>query len=383
MDDQTESKRTMTAFSASAFLNDVGADMVKPVWPFFVTEVIGASPGFLGFIDGLGDAFAALSQVFSGFLSDKLRKRRIFIWLGYGLSGIGRLGYFIARASWLLVPSKVLDRFGKMRDAPRDAYLAGMIKTEKRGVAFGVLRLFDNLGSIVGALLGLYLVSRLPIRSIMFIAAIPSFLAVIFILYFVRKELSDGTKHVFQGLRFTQFSGDLKMFFLSSGFFTLSAFSFSFLLLAGKRGGFEVLSAPVLFLVFTAVAALTTVSFGGLSDKIGRRNVLALSYFLWVLTLVGFLVFQSKPFVILLFALYGLHRASYEPVVKAYVTELAPADTRSSIIGAFQFVVGIIALPSSLIAGVLWDKLGFQSAFIFSLFFMILAFLTLLQIRSK
>lgn len=358
----------------------MGSDMLQPIWPFFVTNVLGASTSFLGFIDGLGDAFVALSQVFSGYLSDRIRRKKIFIWLGYALAALGRFGYFISYSPNLLVASKLLDRAGKMRDAPRDAYLASVTGEAKRGGSFGTLRMFDSLGSMVGVVLTIILVVYLPIRTIIFLATIPSIVAVILVVAFIRKE-HDHVK-VFKGLARSDLNKDLVMFLISTGIFTLSAFSFSFLLLASNKLGFGVINAPVLFLIFTGMAAFTALPFGKLSDKTGRKPIMALSYLFWGLAAMGFVLFNSKLLIVLLFAIYGLYRGAYEPVFKTFVTELAPENLRASVIGLFQLVIGLLAFPASAIAGWLWQTYDFRAPFILSVALIAIAGIFLLFVKE-
>jgi len=169
-----ENKKTIWLFSLGAFLNDLGYYAVITIWPIFVTSVIGASVTFLGFIDGLGDAFVSLSQASSGFLSDKLRKRKVFIWLGYFLAFISRIVYAVSYQSWQLILGKILDRAGKMRDAPRDAIVADITPREKRASAFGILRAADRGGAVFGLLASILLVGYFSYRQMFFLAAIPS-----------------------------------------------------------------------------------------------------------------------------------------------------------------------------------------------------------------
>ncbi len=381
---EKENKRVLKTFSASAFLNDMGSEMLRPVWPFFVTNVLGASAQFLGFVDGLGDAVVALSQVVSGYFSDRLRKKKVFIWAGYALSAIGRFGYFIARTPAALVPSKILDRAGKMRDAPRDVLLAEAVTHRFRGRAFGVLRASDNAGSVAGIILALILIQFFSLRTIIFLSIFPSIVATILIILFIRRRKEDEIR-IFQGLRFSDLNKNLVLFLITIGIFTLSTFSFSFLLLAADKFGLNVVWAPLLFFIFTLVTAFLAIPFGKLSDKIGRKKVIALSFVFWILTAGGFLFFVNKALIVLMFVLYGVHRGAFEPVFKTFVTELAPAHIRASTIGIFQLVIGILAFPASFIAGTLWQRIGFQAPFIFSAFLAIVAlvFLSLVKERAN
>jgi len=160
---------------------------------------------------------------------------------------------------------------------------------------------------------------------------------------------------------------NFKLFLLLSALFALGSFSYSFLLVYAEDVGFETGFIPVLYLVFTAVASLVSLPFGKLADKMGRKTVLILAYTLWGLMCLGFISVSSLAGVALLFVVYGLHRGAIEPVQKAFVSELAPLDYRASVLGTFQMIVGLCALPASLIAGLLWISLGRLVPFYFSL----------------
>ncbi len=172
-----------------------------------------------------------------------------------------------------------------------------------------------------------------------------------------------------------------KLFLLLSAIFALGAFSYSFLLVYAERVGFA--ESPVLYLVFTAVASLTALSFGKLADRLGRRLVLILGYLLWGLMCVGFVYTENYLGIIFLFVLYGLHRGAVEPVQRTFVSELSPVEHRASLLGAFQMTVGLCALPASLIAGLLWDAFGRQAPFYFSLGLTTLTIMLMLSLREK
>jgi len=148
-----ESKRTIRILAAASFLNDFGSDIIYPVWPFFVTSVLGANMAVLGFIDGLGEAIVSLSSAASGYASDRLKRRKVFIWLGYLFGSASRIGYAVATVWQHLIPLRVLDRMGKIRSAPRDAIIADLSTDQNRGGNFGLLRTMDNLGALCGKMI--------------------------------------------------------------------------------------------------------------------------------------------------------------------------------------------------------------------------------------
>ena len=380
--DEKESKRAIRIFGLASFLNDMGSDMIYPIWPLFVTNVLKANMSTLGFIDGLGEAIVSLSQIVSGYISDRIRKRKIFIWPGYLMSSISRVGYAISSIWQHLIPFKILDRAGKIRGAPRDAEIADLSTDENRGKNFGFLRTMDNLGAVCGTLLCLLLFNKLGYKNLFLIAAIPSFIGAIIILMFI-KERRAGITKVFRSLTLKDFNRNLILFLILSTIFALGAFSYSFLLIFAKELGFQIKFIPVLYLIFSVVATLTALPFGGLSDKLGRKPILILSYIFWILLCICFAFIKSYWVIFVVFVLYGLHKGSLEPVQRTFVSELSPEKYRASILGTYQMVIGLSALPASFIAGILWDKIGMSTPFIFSLILTVLAIFMLFFVKEK
>jgi len=380
--EERESKRSIRIFGLASFLNDMGSDMIYPIWPLFVTNVLKANMSALGFIDGLGEAIVSLSQAVSGYISDRIRKRKIFIWPGYLMSAISRIGYAISSIWQHLIPFKILDRAGKIRGAPRDAEVADLSTDENRGRNFGFLRTMDNLGAVCGILLCLLLFNKLGYKNLFLIAAIPSIIGVTLIFIFV-KERRAGLTKIFKSLTLKDFNRNLILFLILSTIFALGAFSYSFLLIFAKELGFQIKFIPVLYLIFSVVATLTALPFGVLSDKLGRKPILILSYIFWILLCICFAFIKNYWIIFLVFVLYGLHRGSLEPVQKTFVSELSPEEYRASILGTYQMVIGLTALPASFIAGILWDKISMSTPFILSFILTIISIILLLFVREK
>ena len=362
-----ESRRTIRTFAAASFLNDLGSDIINPVWPLFVTQVLKANMAALGFLDGLGEAVVSLSQAVAGYYSDKIRKRKVFIWTGYLCGAVSRLGYAASSVWPLLVPFRILDRAGKIRGAPRDAMLADVSTDADRGRHFGLLRAMDNAGSVAGILVSIALVGVLGYRLLFALAAVPSLIGALLILRNIR-ELKSPVTRVFKGLSLRDVDRNLALYFVLNAVFALGAFTYSFLLLFAKSEGFRTGDIPVLFLVYSVVAALLSYPFGRLSDRIGRKPVMFIAYGSWaavcaaVLFLGGGLAAGAS-----LFVLYGVHKAALDPVQKTIAAELAPQPYRASVLGAFQMIIGLAAFPASLLAGILWDKAGRTAPFVVSL----------------
>jgi len=379
---QKETKKTIRTFALASFLNDLGSDMIYPIWPLFVTSVLGAPMSALGFIDGLGEAIVSISQAVSGYISDRIRKRKIFVWTGYLFGSLSRVGYAISSVWQHLIPFRILDRAGKIRSAPRDAIIADISTKENRGKNFGLLRAMDNLGAVCGIIVCILFFKLLGYRNLFLLAAIPSVIGASLIFHLIKEKKPADTK-IYKGLSLKDLDKNFKLFLLLSSFFALGSFSYSFLLIYAKEFGFQTAFVPVLYLVFTAVASIFSVPFGKLSDKIGRKQVLMLSYIFWGLVCLSFIFFRSHLAIILTFVLYGLHKGALEPVQKTFVSELSPIKYRASSLGGFQMVVGLCALPASLIAGILWDKISIFMPFYFSLSLTALSIIMLIFVKEN
>lgn len=380
--DRTETKKTIRVFAAASFLNDLGSDIIYPLWPLFVTTVLKANMSVLGFLDGLGEALVSLSQAASGFVSDRTRRRKIFIWTGYLCGGLSRLGYSVSAVWQHLIPFRILDRAGKIRSAPRDALVADLSTAENRGRHFGLLRSMDNLGAFVGILISIAFINILGYRLLFALAAIPSLIGSLLILAVIKEKKHDAAR-IFKGLSLRDIDRNFKLYLLLSSLFALGAFSYSFLLIYAREFGFGVGFVPVLYLIFTAAASLFSYPFGRLSDKLGRKKVLAAAYFFWAAVCLGIIFSRSHFLIVLVFVLYGVHKAALDPVQKTFVCELAPLPFRASCLGAFQMIIGFCSLPASLVAGLLWEKFGKLTPFYLSLALTALAGLILFLVKEK
>lgn len=377
-----ETKKTIRTFLWASFLNDMGSDMIYPVWPLFVTTVLKANMSALGFLDGLGEALVSISQAASGYLSDRLRKRKVFIWSGYLCGALSRIGYSLSGTWQHLVPFRIMDRAGKIRGAPRDAMIADLSANENRGKNFGLLRTMDHLGAVCGIIICIVLVGPLGYRNLFLLAALPTAIGTFLILVLIKEQKGRRTR-IFKGLALKDLGRDFRLFLALSVIFALGSFSYSFLLIYAKSLGFEASFVPVLYLVFTAAAALFSLPLGKLSDKVGRKPVLVLSYILWGMVSLCFMLFQNRAAIFLAFVLYGLHKAALEPVQKTFVAELAPQEYRASALGGFQMVTGLCALPASLTAGLLWDKTGMFMPLLLSLGLTTTAIVMLIFVKEK
>lgn len=345
-------KKELWSFGFASFFNDLGSDLIAPIWPLFITTILGANMIVLGFLDGFGIAIVSISNALSGWLSDKIGKRKLFIYLGYLLSGLARVGYYISPTWHYLIPFKAIDRVGKIRGAPRDAFVSEITEKKNRGKWFGLLRSMDALGAVFGTIVAYVLITFVSVRNILLIAAVPSTISALIIFLTIKEK---KVKQLHTPIKKIKLDKNLKKFFIISIIFSFATLSYSFLLVFAKQFGFSDSNVILLYFLFNIVYSLFAYQFGKLADKKGRKFVVVLSMIIYSIMTIGF-VFANNSFVIvLLFLLFGLFNAAFDPVKRTFVTDLAPKNAKASVIGIYQMVTGLIALPSGLVMGYLWE----------------------------
>jgi len=343
--------------SIVSLLNDLSSEMILPILPLFLGS-LGASGVALGIIGGLRDSVASILNVFSGYWSDRIGRRKIFVVWGYLSSAVFKLFISTATVWQQVLVFAGLERMGKgLRTAPRDAIIADSMGFA-RGRAFGIHRAFDTTGAILGSITGFILLWYFDFSfpAIIFAAAVLSFFSLI-PLYFVR-DVRRKPQHVSLKIGFSRLPRRLKLFILVASIFTLANFSYFFFVLhaQGLFTGKLALGAPILlYILFNIVYTVFAIPFGILSDRIGRAKVLVAGYFLFALTCLGFALFYSITAYVVLFAFYGLVFAMIEGTQRALVSDLAPRNLRATALGTYHTTIGIIALPASIIAGVFWQ----------------------------
>lgn len=352
-----------------SFLTDISSEAIFSVFSIFFTAVLGASTVLLGTIEGLADFSASSLDYVAGFLSDKFGKRKPLAAIGYGFSALAKLMLLIANSTILASMFRVIERLGKsFRGPPRDAWIASLSSKSERGYSFGIHKALDKSGAILGPLLA-YGVIRLygetpdAFRLLFKLALIPVILAVILLLFLKDKpSMPIRTESIFHSYK--SLSRGFKHYLLSAGIFSLAYFSFSFLLLKAYIIGFKVEEVVLLYALFNVSFVIAAPIIGKLSDMIGTRKIIASSYMLYFLMCIGFLLATAKLHIILLFILFGIFYAIDESQSKAYITGMEEKK-KATALGVYSFAVGLVYLPASLIAGLLW-KLSPNYAFMFA-----------------
>ncbi len=383
-------KRNILLFGVVSLLTDVSSEMIYPLLPLFLSTVLGVSIPFIGLIEGIAESTASLMKVVSGWLSDRSRRRKPFVWIGYGLSTVMKPLFALSTAGSHVLVLRFGDRFGKgIRTSPRDAMIADSSPEKEKGKSFGLHRAMDSLGAVLGPLAAFILLPLVGgnLRWIFLLAFIPALAAVLVIFFFVReveRDVSASTKTAktdFQGVR--ALGSEFRYFVLIVCLFTLGNSSDAFLVLRARDLGLSTATIPLVWLFFNGVNTICSVPGGMLSDRVGRKRVIFWSFLFYGLVYLGFALALRPLHVWLLFGLYGVYYGFSEGVLRAYVADLVPSRLRGTAYGIFHTASGTMAFPASLIMGILWHRLGASWAFVFGAVLALFSAILLLRLPHK
>lgn len=352
-----------------SLLTDASSEMVYPVLPLFLVNVLGAPVSAIGLIESLAEAAASFMKLASGWLSDHVGRRKPLIALGYTLSNLVKPVLALTQTWPAVLGLRVTDRLGKgIRTAPRDALIAESCSEESRGRSFGVHRALDTLGAAIGPFVAWAVLSLHSdgYRTVFIISAVPGVLAILVALLAVRETGKGKRDGKALKVSFKDFSKPLAAFTAISFVFGVANSSDAMLILRAQDLGAKAATIPLMYVVFNLVGALLAAPLGARSDKVGRRRLLIFGFAGYALVYLGFALAHSPVAPWLLFALYGVPYAATEGMTRAYVVDLAGPERRGTVLGAYTFVLGLGALVSSSLAGVLWDAVSHSAPFALS-----------------
>ena len=358
--------RNVVALGAVSMLTDVSTEMIIPVLPLFVTTVLGASVASVGMIEGVAECTASVLRLGSGWLSDRIGRRKPFLAFGYGLSAVAK-GALALAASWPAVLGlRFADRVGKgLRNPPRDALIADSVEARHRGRAFGFHRAMDTLGAAIGPLAAFALLRSHPadLRRVFACSVIPATLALVLIAVFVRAPRRAPAEPRSLAGEWGTLGGPFRRFLAADAVFQLGNSSMAFVLLKAAAVGFGPGQVALVYCAYNIVYALLSLPSGDLSDRIGRRPLLIAGYVLYAAVYLLLAVTSSRAAVVVAFLLYGVQSALMEGQQRSLLADLVPADRRATSYGIYYTVVGAALLPASVIAGLLWQRSGPAATF--------------------
>jgi MFS family permease len=371
--------RDTILLAISSLFSDIATEMLYPVLPVFLTQTLGASGSVVGLIEGLATATQNTVQGVSGAVSDRLRKRKPVALVGYVTAALAKPLIGLAPIWPMVLGARFLDRLGTgIRSAPRDALIAASADEAHRGKAFGLEGVGDNAGAFLGPLIAVALLAVWPgaYRPIFFLAVIPGFLAMLMVLLVM--ERPDGQHaEAAPGAPLPRFPAAYLRYLAVSALFGVGNSSNAFLILQTRDIGASLQTTILIYAGFNLVAALASYPVGALSDRLGRRTLLALAFAVFAISYAGFALSRSPAVIAGLFLLYGLFQGAFRVAGKALAVDLAPARLRASGIGWYGAAVGLSGLVASLVAGLLWDRVGHAAVFAWGAAFSVLGMLAL------
>lgn len=367
--------RNVRVFGATSFLNDTATEMAYWILPAFLVS-LGAGPAKLGVIEGIAESVASLAKLFSGYLTDRVSRRKPLVAGGYLVANAAKPVLAIAQSWWHVLGVRFADRLAKgVRGAPRDVMLAESVDRARVGSAFGLLQAMDSAGAIAGPLVALLLLPHYGMRGVFWAAAVPGLLCVIVLLWGARET---GRRNLTAGEGSAKASsatgrpaaaplpGMFYYVLLVVGLFSLGNSSDMFLVLRAQSVGIPATHAPLLGLVFNLTYTVFSWPAGYLSDRMDKRLLTACGYLVFAVVYLGFAAAPARGVIWGMMAFYGLFYALTNPVLRAMVADAVPAAVRGRAFGLFYFVTSVAALLASVLTGELWKHFGPRLPFLLS-----------------
>jgi len=352
-----------------SFFMDISSEMIYPLVPLFLANVLGVNKSIIGLIEGIAESTASLVKVFSGYLSDRIGNRKWLMAAGYGLSTLSRPIIAIAAGWHQVLGFRFVDRFGKgVRTAPRDAIIAESTDKAFLGRAFSFHRSLDTMGAVAGPALAFFLLGIFSndYRKVFWLSIIPGIIAVLLIIFFItEKKKSKEAGREIPGLTLRHFDWKFKFFVLIATVFAIGNSSDVFLILRAQQKGIPVALIPIVYLLFNLVYSLSSIPAGIAADRFGKKRVILSGFVLFAFLYYGFAVAANARTIWVLFSFYGVFMGLTEGVQKAFLTTIIPVDFKATAFGVYNTAVGLAMFPASLVGGWLWDNVSPSATFYF------------------
>ncbi len=369
---------------------DLSSEMIHALFPLYLVTVLGASMLTVGMIEGMAEAIAMITKIFSGALSDYIGKRKVLAALGYGLAAFTKPIFPLAPTIGWLMTARFVDRVGKgIRGAPRDALIADLAPDDLRGASYGLRQSLDTVGAVLGPLLALTLMYVLAdnFTAVFWIAVVPAFVSFAVILFWVhepeRPTTKEGGEKRLTFAALARLGRPYWLVVIVGSVFTLARFSEAFLLLRAQSIGLPLALVPGVMVVMNVVYALVAWPAGTLSDSLGRYGLLAAGFGLLLIADLTLAFANSVAWLALGVALWGLHMGLTQGLLASLVADTSPAPIRGTAFGMFNLITGFATLVASVVAGALWDQIGPTGTFLAGAIFTAIALLTLLPLRTN
>ena len=373
-----------------SMLMDVSSEMIHALLPVYLVTVLGTSMVTVGVIEGIAEATASITKIFSGALSDWLGKRKWLAAFGYGLAAFTKPVFPLAPTVGWLVAARFIDRIGKgIRGAPRDALVADIAPPHLRGASFGLRQSLDTVGAFVGPLLaiGLMWLTSDSFKAVFWFAVIPGFLSLALIMFAVREPARpEGLREVRNPISLAEIRNLGAAYWWVVAIataFTLARFSEAFLILRAQHVGLPITLLPAVLVLMNVVYAAAAYPAGMMSDRMNRAAVLATGIALLIAADLALALLPSIGGVALGVVLWGLHMGLTQGLLAALVADTSPAELRGTAYGFFNLLGGLAMLAASVIAGALWDSAGPQGTFFAGAGFALVALAGLLAVHGR
>ncbi len=352
-----------------SFFMDVSSEMIYPLVPLFLTNVLGVNKSLVGLIEGIAESTASFLKAFSGWFSDRIGRRKNLMALGYGISTLSRPVMASAAAWHQVFVARFVDRLGKgIRTAPRDAIIAEATKKTHLARAFSFHRAMDTVGAVVGPVIAIFCLGLFhnDYRKVFWVSAAPAVIAVLLIFVFIREKRAPRVAAAARpALSFRRFDRRVRFFIVITTLFALGNSSDVFLILRAQQVGVPAVMIPAVYVTFNLVYSLSAVPAGILADKFGMKRVILAGFALFACLYYGFAVAAHPASIWVLFGLYGVFMGLTEGVQKAFLATIIPPESKATAFGIYAFFTGAAMLPASLIGGWLWDRFSSAATFYF------------------